>query len=105
MDRHQSEAAHMISIWTHKGQVPLTLSKSHVVFTSITTKYAGDLLPGDYLLHWNGTSMEEVEIETILPTISVGYWAPLTTAGHLLVDGFLTSCYASFPHKVVSYIS
>ena len=105
MDRHQSEAAHMISIWTHEGQVPLTLSKSHVVFTSITTKYAGDLLPGDYLLHWNGTSMEEVEIETILPTISVGYWAPLTTAGHLLVDGFLTSCYASFPHKVVSYIS
>jgi len=100
MDRHISQPSHMLNIWTSNGQFPLTLSKSHVVFTTTTTKYAGDIQPGDCLLHWNGTSMKEMEVEGISPTISNGYWAPLTRAGHLLVDGYLTSCYASYPHKL-----
>ena len=100
MDRHQSQPAHMLRIWTSEGQSSLTLSASHVVFTSNATKYAGDLQPGDCLMYWNGTSMEEMEVEAILPTISFGFWSPLTRAGHLLVDGFLASCYASYPHQV-----
>lgn len=100
MDRHQSQPAQMLRIWTSKGHSPLTLSASHVVFTSNTTKYAGDLQPGDCVIYWNGTAMEEMEVEAILPTISFGFWSPLTRAGHLLVDGFLTSCYASFPHQL-----
>jgi len=101
MDRHQSQPSKMLSIWTSSGQVPLTLSESHIVFTPNTgTKYARDIQPGNYLLRWNGTDMEEVVVEAITPTISVGYWAPLTRSGHLLVDGYLTSCYASFPHQI-----
>ena len=100
MDRHQSEPSHMLRVWTSKEPSPLTLSASHVVFTSNNTKYAGDLQPGDCLMYWNGTAMEEMEVEAILPTISYGFWSPLTRAGHLLVDGFLTSCYASYPHQV-----
>lgn len=100
MDRDQSKATKMLKIWTSNEHSPLTLTRSHIVFTSTTTKYAGDLQPGDCLLHWNGTSMEEMDIDTISPTISFGYWSPLTKAGHLLVDGYLTSCYASYPHQV-----
>ena len=70
------------------------------MFTPTSTKYADELLPGDSLLHWNGTSMQEQQVTQILPTLEFGFWAPLTMDGTLLVDGYLSSCYASFPHQV-----
>jgi len=103
MDRQESQPSHMLNIRTSNGISPLTLSASHVVFTTSATKYAGDIQPGDCLLGWNGTAMEEMDVEAITPTISFGYWAPLTRAGHLLVDGYLTSCYASYPHQLADF--
>jgi len=103
MDRHHSLPTAMLKVSTSNGHSTLTLSKSHVVFTSTETKYADELLPGDSLLQWNGTSMEETYIEKISQSISYGYWAPLTKDGHLLVDGYLTSCYASYPHQLADF--
>jgi len=103
MDRHHSAPTAMLEVSTSNGQSPLTLTKTHVVFTSTGTKYADELLPGDALLHWNGTSLEETYIEKISLSTSYGYWAPLTRDGHMLVDGYLTSCYASFPHQLADF--
>ena len=93
----------MLQIFTSDSSPALTLSASHVVFTSNSTKYAGDLVPGDTLLHWNGVEMKEKEIAEIRTSLESGYWAPMTRDGTLLVNGFLMSCYASYPHQV-SYI-
>ena len=62
--------------------------------------YAGDLVAGDILLHWDGDQMEEMEITEIKTSQESGFWAPLTRSGTLLVEGFLMSCYASYPHRV-----
>jgi len=44
--------------------------------------------------------MKEMEITEIKTRQVSGFWAPLTRSGALLVDGFLMSCYASYPHKL-----
>merc|ERR1712142_1322732 len=90
----------MLQIFTSDSSPALTLSASHVVFTSNSTKYAGDLVPGDTLLHWNGVEMKEKEIAEIRTSLESGYWAPMTRDGTLLVNGFLMSCYASYPHQL-----
>ena len=90
----------MLQIFTSDDSPAVTLSASHVVFTSNSTKYAGDLVPGDTLLHWDGKEMVEKEITKISTSLEPGYWAPLTREGTLLVNGFLMSCYASYPHQV-----
>ena len=111
LDKQESAAVKMLQLFTADNTPAVTLTASHVVFTKnstkyagdLVTKYAGDLVPGDTLLHWDGEQMEEVEITEIKTRQESGFWAPLTRSGTLLVDGFLMSCYASYPHKV-SYI-
>ena len=100
LDRQESSTAEMLQLITTDNTPAVTLSASHVVFASNTTKYAGDLVPGDTLLHWDGVQMKEMEITEIKTRQVSGFWAPLTRSGTLLVDGFLMSCYASYPHKV-----
>ena len=78
------------------------MSASHVVFTSNSTMYAGDLVPGNILLRWDGVQMEEQKITEIKTSLETGFWAPLTKSGTLLVDGFLMSSYASYPHQVIT---
>ena len=90
----------MLQLFTADNYPAVTLTASHVVFTTNSTKYAGDLVPGDTLLHWDGVQMEELEITEIKTSQEPGFWAPLTRSGTLLVNGFLMSCYASYPHKV-----
>ena len=49
----------------------------------------------------SGTSgIEPHNVVSIEVTKDDGYWAPLTNEGTLLVDGFLASCYAGYPHTI-----
>jgi len=100
LDRQESSTVEMLQLFTSGKYPALTLSASHVVFTSNSTKYAGDLVPGDTLLHWDGREMVEREITEIRSSLEPGYWAPMTGEGTLLVNGFLMSCYASYPHQL-----
>merc|ERR1711942_18910 len=100
LDRQRSSPAEMLQIFTSDNYPAVTLSASHLVFTTNTTKYAGDLVPGDTLLHRDGEQVKEQEISMIKTSMESGYWAPLTRSGTLLVNGYLMSCYASYPHTV-----
>ena len=80
------------------------LTASHVIFTysrseaTVITKYARDLAVGDILIHEDtGNKAEITKIDT---KVQDGFYSPLTSSGTLVVDGFLVSCYASYPHQV-----
>jgi len=100
LDRQKSSPAEMLQIFTSANSPAVILSASHLVFTGNTTKYAGDLVPGDTLLRWDGVQVEEQEISMIKTSMESGFWAPLTRSGTLLVNGFLMSSYASYPHTI-----
>ena len=55
---------------------------------------------GDKLALFNdgGDMLRPEEVLEVKEVVDSGSWAPLTSSGTLLVDGFLASCYASFPH-------
>ena len=69
---------------------------------ALESLYAGQLAVGDQLVQLKDGGSEDivqaVEVLLIKEVWDSGYWAPLTSSGTLLVDGFLASCYASFPH-------
>jgi len=100
LDREEVSPVKMLQLFTSSNYPAITLTASHLVFTSNTTKYAGDLVPGDTLLQWDGVEMVELEISMIKTSKEAGYWAPLTRAGTLLVNNLLVSCYASYPHTL-----
>ena len=88
---------------TTTGVARLTLTASHVVFTvsptgALVSLYAGDLVPGDRLAQWTEEGLQGREVVAVQERREHSYWAPLTMEGTLLVDGFLASCYASYPH-------
>ena len=64
--------------------------------------YAGQLQEGDRLVKMKAKGVELIgeEVVSLERKLESGFWAPLTRSGTLLVDGFLMSCYASYPHKV-----
>merc|ERR1711936_369462 len=72
----------------------LRLTGSHVVFT----KNAADIGVGEVLYHQ--ASGQRAAVTKISSETSTGYFAPLTASGTIVVDGFLASCYASYPHQL-----
>merc|ERR1711874_190293 len=103
LDRSASKPAVFLNVSTSSSSI--TLSASHVIFRatksgSIESVYAGELQEGDRLVKSKSEKMmEEEAIVSIETKRETSYWAPLTKEGTLLVDGFLVSSYASYPHE------
>ena len=103
LDRSASKPAIFLNVSTSSSSI--TLSASHVIFRatksgSMESVYAGQLQEGDKLVKSSSEQlMEEEEIVSIETKRESSYWAPLTMEGTLLVDGFLASSYASYPHE------
>ena len=82
----------------------ISLTASHIIFTSsdvedeVGSKYGSELKIGDILIHEETGG--KVEIIKITSYLSSGYFASLTESGTIVVDGYLASCYASYPHWV-----
>ena len=67
---------------------------------ALETVYAGQLNAGDKLVQMKEgeVQLKAEEVVSVKEVLDSGHWAPLTSSGTLLVDGFLASSYASFPH-------
>jgi len=93
-DRDQEET--FLRLITEKGT--LELSPNHLVFLkaadgSRKSVFAEAVSTGDMLFHRDG----HAQVAAIEPFKSRGVYAPLTRSGEVEVNGFHTSCYASFP--------
>merc|ERR1712025_290604 len=112
LDRSSSSATLMLKISTSTYS-SLTLTPSHVVFRlsgkgDLESVYANQLVEGDRLVRLKsrhgGVEFDEVvEIQVVWE--EGGYWAPLTREGSLLVNQFLVSSFASFPHHLSQRVS
>ena len=80
----------------------ISLTRSHMLLSrtkneqDVTHKYAEDIKVGDLIVHAE-TGAEAEVLNTSLFS-SVGFYSPLTYEGTIVVDGYLASCYASYPH-------
>jgi len=100
----QSEFLKVTTSTTTKNN-SLTLSANHIIFRlsdsgMLKPVYARELQEGDQLVRVTGGKMDKEKVLSIERRVELGHWAPLTREGTLLVDGFLVSCFASFPHHL-----
>lgn len=102
LDRKVGEPTSFITLHANIS-LEVTLTESHVIFVNSDegekqSKYARGIALGDVLYHEE--TKTEVKVVQISSSISVGYFAPLTGSGTVVIDGFLTSCYASYPQWI-----
>jgi hypothetical protein len=96
---------HLIYVAT-KGEIEKSSRENQITLGQ--PKYAVDVKPGDYVFtaSRSGSKSELAEVRAVhLKYKPSGYYAPLTTSGHIVVDDVLMSCYAhSSSHKLVHWL-
>ncbi|OXA61973.1 tiggy-winkle hedgehog protein [Folsomia candida] len=91
--------ANFLVIKTCNGN-ELSISSEHLLFVvgekGKVAKKAGNICPGDKLLHFDENGALEVLPVTEIQTEQfAGIFAPFTMTGHFLANGFLVACYAN----------
>ncbi len=103
LDRLPSMKAEFVSIETEDHHT-LQLSPLHLIFYNGSTQpvLAIAIQPGDYvytLEHGLAAHKRESKVVRVYKVYAVGAYAPLTTEGTVIVDGFITSCYAEINYQ------
>ena len=105
LDKQQGLETEFLKIDTNLTS-SISLTSSHVIFTwtdeeqRVTEKYSEHIKLKDIIIHEE--SGQKGEVIRISKFSSQGYYSPLTLEGTVVVDGFLASCYASYPHWVAN---
>ncbi len=111
LDRDPKEQRQFYHISTEAGQA-LTLTPSHLIYASteaieasrFEAIYAKDIREGDFILVHNGQgNMKPVRVTDVEMRVLTGVFAPLTSAGNLVVDDVLASCYAVVDSQAVAH--
>ena len=101
LDRESEMMTKFIKLETNLSS-SVSLTGSHMILSrtrpgqAVIHKYAEDIKAGDLIVH--GDTGSEAEVVNVSSFTTVGYYSPLTYEGTIVVDGYLTSCYASYPH-------
>ncbi|OXA61972.1 tiggy-winkle hedgehog protein [Folsomia candida] len=92
--------ADFLAIKTENGK-QLTISSEHLLFVvgengNKVAQKAGNISPGDKLLHFDETgALALLPVTEIQTEQFTGIFAPFTMTGHFLANGFLVACYAN----------
>ncbi|CAF2130120.1 unnamed protein product [Rotaria magnacalcarata] len=96
---NRDQESQYLRIETQKSMEPLLISANHLIFLFKNKNdeaiFAGNLHVGDHLKRIldNGQTIAD-EIVDIQLTTSIGYYAPLTPSGTIVVNGIVASNYA-----------
>lgn len=103
LDRQPTEVRQFYSLLTENGH-SLTLTPEHLIFSHFAEDasqaefeavYAKDVQEGDFVLVSTGKGqLEKVRVTQVEMRVLTGVYAPLTSAGNLVVDNVVASCYA-----------
>lgn len=100
-----------ILIETERPSKKLSLTSSHLIFTSNSTatkfkaKQAGSVVPGEIVLVSNGNELVSSLVRRVSLIERTGMIAPVTIQGNLIVDEVLSSCYAKIMDHDVAHMA
>jgi hypothetical protein len=90
----------------------LIISEEHLIFkgtgegTISKAVMANTIVVGDYLVYLHESqTYSTVRVEGIGRKEVTGVFAPMTKSGTMIVNGFLVSCYASYPSHAKAHAS
>lgn len=101
-------ASHVM-IETEKPAKNITLTPSHLIFTTYSTgtqmhsKHAGSVSPGEFLLVSSDGALVLSQVKRVSHVNRTGMVAPVTMEGNIIVDGVLSSCYAMIPDHGIAH--
>lgn len=100
-----------ILIETEKPAKRLTLTPSHLIFTSnsmgtyLTAKQARSVSPGEFVLASLDGELVPSRVRRVSAVKLTGMVAPVTLEGNIIVDGVLSSCYAMINDHQVAHMA
>lgn len=101
---HQRSSVRFLDLYTTENSQPLRLTPSHSILTKNGYDFASNLLVGDWLISSEFQSIQITKIEEIVlvnQTIST----PLTFEGNIIANNLIASCYATFNHQSMHWIT
>jgi len=102
------EKFEFLKIHTVKGSI--SISENHLIFCTKKTKGIGQFILaknvelGDLLMKIENSINKWEQVIKIEIIYDSGIYAPLSTEGTLIVNNFLTSCYASFHSHDIAHL-
>jgi hypothetical protein len=127
LDRDPQESRQFYTIKTETGH-SLTLTPTHLLYSRLAAAstsdldvdfneiepdmaafeavYAKDVREGDFVLVQNGRGgLKPVRVFSIELDVLTGVYAPLTSAGNLVVDNVVASCYAVVDSQTLAHVA
>ena len=112
LDRDPRETRQFYTLKTEKGH-SLTLTPSHLIYSHFAENadiaefeavYAKDVQEGDFVLvSTSKGDLERARVTQVDLRVLTGVYAPLTSAGNLVVDNVVASCYAVVDSQTIAH--
>ena len=89
-----------------------TLTDYHLIYAGLSKDakdsaaiFAKDLTEQHYVFQLSNATLTSYKIRRVLKVTKRGYYAPLTLSGNIIVNGVVSSCYASVRNQWLGHIA
>ena len=90
----------------------ITLTDYHLIYAGLSKDakdsaaiFAKDLTEQHYVFQLSNATLTSYKIRRVLKVTKRGYYAPLTLSGNIIVNGVVSSCYASVRNQWLGHIA